>query len=189
MSLLRLLTAGKSLVGLQPPSSRYLMRDRHRLPKFGSDINPFAAPPPAPEEPMQTPSDPTPKHQRYQMSPAEFAAARLKETKKLPASPLAETKPTSAEPASETSAQTPAGHWTEKFNPLSWLPRRRKQPRAAVPKFSKSPVQGELSLDKVKVVRNDLSEADVEIITAKAAPKPKPEPTPPAGETMELLKS
>jgi hypothetical protein len=50
-------------------------------------------------------------------------------------------------------------------------------------------VQGELSLDKVKVVRNDLSEADVEIITATAGPKPKPQPAPPADETMELLKT
>jgi hypothetical protein len=189
MSLLRLLTAGKSLVGLQAPSSRYLMRERHRLPKFGSANNPFAAPAPAPEEPTQPPPDAAPKHQRYQMSPAEFAAARLKETKKLPASSSMETKPTSLAPASETSARTPAGHWTQKLNPRSWLSRRQTQPRSAIPKFSKTPVQGELSLDKVKVVRNDLSEADVEIITANAAPKPKPQPTPPADETMELLKT
>jgi hypothetical protein len=188
MSLLRLLTAGKSLVGLQAPSSRYLMRERHRLPKFGSDINPFAAPPPAREEPTQTPSDAAPRHQRYQMSPAEFAAARLKETKKLPASPPAETKWTAAA-ASETGARTQAGHWTQKLNPLSWVSRRPAQPRSVIPKFSKTPVQGELSLDKVKVVRNDLSEADVEIITATAGPKPKPQPAPPADETMELLKT
>jgi hypothetical protein len=187
MSLLRLLTAGKSLVGLQASSSRYLMRERHRLPKFGSANNPFAAPAPV-EEPTQASPDATPKHQRYQMSPAEFAAARLKETKRLPASPPAETKWTAAA-AAETGARTPAGHWTEKLNPLSWLSRRPTQPRSAVPKLSKAPVQGELSLDKVKVVRNDLSEADVEIITATAGPKPKPQPAPPADETMELLKT
>jgi hypothetical protein len=188
MSLLRLLTAGKSLVGLQAPSSRYQLSERNRLPKFGSARNPFAAPSPAPEETVQTSSDASPKPQRYQMSSAEFAAARLKETKKLPASAFAETKRTSAQPASETGGRTPDGHWTDKINPLVWFSRRRPQQRSAIPKFSKLAVQGELSLDKVKVVRNDLSEADVEIITAREASKLKPEP-PPADETMELLKT
>jgi hypothetical protein len=190
MSLLRLLTAGKSLVGLQPPSNRYQMRERYRLPKFGSASNPFAAPAPAAEEEtLETSSDAPPKHQRYQMSPAEFVAARLKETKKLPADPTAEARRTSGDLASEGKARTRAGHWTNKLNPLSWFSRRREEPRSAVPRFSKAPMQGELSLDRVKVVRNDLSEADVEIVTAKPAPKPKSESAAPTDEAMELLKT
>ncbi len=42
MSLLRLLTAGKSLVGLGDYQSRYVARDG-LLPKFGSKKNPFRA--------------------------------------------------------------------------------------------------------------------------------------------------
>src|SRR5262249_235881 len=47
MSLVRLLTAGKSLIGIQEETSRYRMRAKNLLPKFGSDKNPFAAPAPA----------------------------------------------------------------------------------------------------------------------------------------------
>ena len=189
MSLLRLLTAGKSLVGLQRPAGRYQMRERNRLPKFGPTGNPFAAPSPVPEEPVQAPADSVTKPPRYQMSPAEFAAARLKETKKLPASAFAEARKTSAELAVQASARMSDGHWVEKLNPLKWFSRRATQAPSAIPKFSKPPVQGELSLDRVKVVRNDLNEADVEIITAKVASKPPAAPGAPADETMELLKT
>jgi hypothetical protein len=36
-----------------------------------------------------------------------------------------------------------------------------------VPRFAKTPLQPELSLDKVQVVRNDLSDADFEVVSAK----------------------
>ena len=35
--------------------------------------------------------------------------------------------------------------------------------------MSREPLQGELSLDKVKVVRNDLADADLEVVPAKSA--------------------
>ena len=35
--------------------------------------------------------------------------------------------------------------------------------RSSIPRFGKSGVQGELSLDKVKVVRGDLAHADLEV--------------------------
>jgi hypothetical protein len=41
MSLVRLLTAGKSLVGLKDEQARYRMSDPRALPKFGSSRNPF----------------------------------------------------------------------------------------------------------------------------------------------------
>jgi hypothetical protein len=34
-----------------------------------------------------------------------------------------------------------------------------------------APVQGELSLDKIKVVRNDLSETDLEVVPLRLRPK------------------
>jgi hypothetical protein len=43
MSLLRLLTTGKSLVGLKKPENRYHLPGQTALPKFGGKKNPFRA--------------------------------------------------------------------------------------------------------------------------------------------------
>ncbi|HEX4646571.1 MAG TPA: hypothetical protein VH598_13290 [Verrucomicrobiae bacterium] len=58
MSLVRLLTTGKSLVGMQDNLSRYRLTKKRLLPKFGSDKNPFAPPPkaePAKPAPAEAP--------------------------------------------------------------------------------------------------------------------------------------
>ena len=59
--------------------------------------------------------------------------------------------------------------------------------------FSKTPVQAELSLDRIKPIRNDLSEADVEVVPAKISVEAKPEPVvqsaAKAVETPELIKT
>src|SRR5262245_43210400 len=70
MSLGRLLSSGKSLVGLS--SSRYQLRTGS-LPKFKSQKNPF--------KPATEPGD------REELSPAEAAAADLKKTQRLPVLP------------------------------------------------------------------------------------------------------
>ena len=69
--------------------------------------------------------------------------------------------------------------WLKKLNPLVWWENRKPaQPKSAISRFDRAPVQGELSLDNIKVVRNDLSDADVEIVPMKARPaKPPPAPT------------
>src|SRR5437660_8597384 len=43
MSLLRLLTAGKSLIGVPPLKGRYRMSNPGSMPKFRSTVNPFKA--------------------------------------------------------------------------------------------------------------------------------------------------
>jgi hypothetical protein len=40
----------------------------------------------------------------------------------------------------------------------------------SIPRFGKQPVQGELSLDKVKVVRGDLTHADLEVVQGGTPP-------------------
>ena len=63
MSLVRLLTTGKSLVGMQDNISRYRLTKQRLLPKFGSDKNPFAPPPktePAKPAPVEAPPAPAP---------------------------------------------------------------------------------------------------------------------------------
>jgi hypothetical protein len=71
-----------------------------------------------------------------------------------------------------------------KLNPISIF--------CAVPPFADknvTPVQVELSLEKVKVVHNDLSDADVEIVPMKSRPArgPAPADLPPAKKSWEAL--
>ncbi len=72
--------------------------------------------------------------------------------------------------------------WTSKLNPAAlW--------RSAEPAIGQRPVQTELSLEKVKVVHNDLTDADVEIVPMKSRPAREaviPD-LPPAKQSWELL--
>jgi len=125
----------------------YRISDRAYLPKFISAKNPFA--PPAKAEP----------------SPKAVAAPIKKgitsdgtKTQKLPTFPAAR----------------PWGRaWISKLNPISFW--RGSTPPAL--QKTQCPRQAELSLDRVKVVHNDLSDVDVEIVpiksrTASAAAEP-----------------
>jgi len=183
MSLGKLLTTGKSLVGLHNSNERYHLR-KVALPKFESSKNPFAAKVPA-EVPEREPNLP-------KLTPAEMAAADLKKTQRIPLigepkivakpesqpiqpiQPIQPMQPTQsvkqAEPVRPAAA---VDGWLKKINPMVWFGSRNPaQAKPAVPRFSKgrAPVQGELSLDNIKVMRNDLSEADVEVVPAKSRP-------------------
>lgn len=161
MSLLRLLTAGKSLIGLKNPARRYILSRPGALPKFNSKKNPFRL------------------------------TACLQ-----PAVPLQEPAAASASPTqttASTSVGSANGNGTPRVAPiiargslpgdsrirglgsvLSWL--RPKAPNPIAPRPTKSMVQCELSLDTVRVVRNDLSDSDLEIVLPKTPPA-KPEPS------------
>lgn len=56
----------------------------------------------------------------------------------------------------------PLGRWTLRVNPFK-----------TAPKPARAGVQGELSLEKVKVVRNDLSDSDLELVALKEGGKGK----------------
>jgi hypothetical protein len=186
MSLMRLLTSGKCLVGLESVESRYRMRSRHLLPKFGATKNPFAAPAsPRPQFPAAEPSAPQP------MTPEEVAAANLKETRRLP----------SASPA-PSNAPVPAAEKTSRIARLfTWLGQqavrlipagrreRKSEPKSAIPRFDQPPVQGELSLDNIKVKCNDLSDADVEVVPVRQVSKPDVRSTMRADGSLELAGS
>jgi hypothetical protein len=124
MSLMRLLAAGKSLVGGRDAAGRYRLSKHAALPKFITSKKPFAvarveARPPRPVIPQKPPR---------------------------PVRPL-----------------------IQKLNPLSFLAAVKLAPKPAHTAFPKAPVQGVLSLDKVKVVRNDLSDADLEVVPVKSS--------------------
>ena len=181
MSLVRLLKAGKSLTDLHNSTSRYRMRSRFLLPKFGSTKNPFSAP--VPVEVIQAAAEGTPAVERYQKSPAELSAARLKETAKLPDNAPVENPP-AVEPATvpaprrrwfNRSLFTAWVPWAQKLNPFGWRPKRSAAPKPPASRPGRSPVQAELSLDNIKVMRNDLSDADVEIVAVRPPVKMKSE--------------
>ena len=68
------------------------------------------------------------------------------------------------------------GENARKLNPLEWLPKRQETARPTIKLMARVPVQGELSLDNVKVVRNDLSDTDVEVVTARSGARTNPAP-------------
>jgi len=70
---------------------------------------------------------------------------------------------------------------------FGWLPWYREAPEMrGIPAFSKRPVQTELSLENVKVIRNDLSESDLEFQSARNKPAVNPFLKQQAGESVEM---
>ena len=189
MSLGKLLTTGKSLVGLSHPNSRYNLQ-KGALPKFESTKNPFASKAPAepaerePQLPKLSPAEPaatSEKPHRLSTLGALIADREALVAATRNSQPVQPAEPTrAAEPAK---VAAPVDSWLKKINPMVWFNRKPAEPKPAIPRFSKphAPVQGELSLDNIKVMRNDLSEADVEVVPAKArAPKVMAAPVPQA---------
>src|SRR5207249_4653040 len=80
MSLMRLLTTGKTLVDLKNSTGRYHMPGKYLLPKFGAAKNPFATP--AKNQPAQVAAETAP---RAEARDSKSEPAQMKETKRLPA--------------------------------------------------------------------------------------------------------
>jgi hypothetical protein len=181
MSLLKLLSAGKSLDGSKPMPSPYRMKSANFLPKFGSKKNPFAQAPKA--EPAKPGNKPAETGSLFESEPASplapfRKAPPAKEVKPaaaaMPEAPAApetksEPKPASAVPLAKEKKPRMLPGIIKKFNPLAYLPKRQPGARAARPKVAKTAVQGELSLERVRVLRNELNDSDIEFVTAKAA--------------------
>jgi len=163
MKLGTLLAAGRSLALGRRGESPYRANKQYYLPKFGSPKNPFASA----NQPGEA------------ISPEEAAAAPVKtpitvvaaKTQKLPtfspAPRAANNQSTTAErPASPSPNPVHSLKWISRLNPFASGPALR----AAGRKTATLPVQAELSLDAVKVLRNDLSDVDVEIVPLKSRP-------------------
>jgi len=180
MSLARLLSAGKSLVGGMDNTIRYRMGNPGMLPRFGSGRNPFLAgakregsmqltqppePRVEPHKPVLSPSATTTRQQREGEGRADSA----------PVTPLvAAAQPTDKRKKKNISAL----NWSSTLLSIwqGWLesvkarlpPRSPKHARSDISQAAKSLVQPELSLDKVRVVRNDLSDTDLEVVPVTA---------------------
>lgn len=165
MSLLRLLTTGKTLMGLKSPEHRYQLPGQPPLPKFGGKKNPFRATVfPEKAEAGELIPNGTCEGVTNTVPSVERTASSV------PLAPVVTTPRVAAE-----QAQEPANG---KKSPLRALLLwgRAKKPDTAKTQASRPLVQAELSLDKVKVVRNDLSESDFEIVPSRAtSSEPRPE--------------
>jgi hypothetical protein len=92
---------------------------------------------------------------------------------------------TPAEPAAEAAAPQaqPArpGPWSRLAAWAGrWMPWRKERP------FQSAPVQTELALDKVKVIRNDLSEDDLEVVPIEKKAGKKTEKPVPSAEVEKM---
>lgn len=139
----------------------YRISNRAYMPKFISPKNPFAPP---------VKAEPVPKAEVTPAKPG-MASAGAK-TQKLPLFPA---------PALRKRT------WAGKLNPLSlW-----RGFRSAAPPKAQRPMQAELSLDRVKVVHNDLTDAEVEVVPIKSRTVSEPEtpilPPAAAGDSWSRL--
>jgi hypothetical protein len=165
MNFARLLTAGKSLVGLGEAGPRYRVNKNVRLPKFGAAKNPFNR---TEEKHVSHETHKMPLAEATKPAEVERSGPKLETIAQAKRRALATTKLDQSvkrirELGSVMGARTVAvmADWARKVSPI--VP--RKQPRAAARSAAAepAPLQGELSLDRVKVVRNDLSDTDFEL--------------------------
>jgi len=186
MSLMQLLSAGKTLVSGGEPMGRYRINTGYHLPKFGSTKNPFQKPAeakPAAQAEMQMPAPIQKEAEQVRLSSAELAAAELKETQRVPVVPVVAAAPADAPVREKVHPvlamldwmDDTAGRVKERITKLelpNLIPKRKAATATpVVQKTVAGPVQPELSLEKVRVVRNDLSDADLEIVPVKVQPK------------------
>lgn len=165
MSLLQLLTTGKALEGAHNSPHRYRLTNHRLLPKFGSKQNPFAA------------------------KESSVSAPQSGDAK--PSTASAETKPSSPKGGSSRrnykSALEKLLPWLKSLRLPRFHLRGKRNPTAAQPSVAMPAsvaTQGELRLEGIRVVRNDLSETDLEIVTG-SGDKAKTEGNEAHPETVE----
>jgi hypothetical protein len=139
MNLGKLLVAGKSIINGHAEIS-YRANRHVYLPKFGLAQNPFKSPPGT--EPAKPEAETIAAPIQKVVTPVEV------KTQKLPTLAPGPVRATS---------------WASKLNPISMW-----RGPAPAEQNAQGPVQSELSLDSVKVVHNDLSDADVEVVPIKS---------------------
>jgi hypothetical protein len=192
MSLLRLLAAGKSLVGLEGSQSRYQVT-RQRLPRFASKKNPFRATS-RPEAPFSANGRPSLKAGNNMSGAEGLCAVKMEAARTVSEPEPGATR--SREPAEKDRQQRenakpplPLRRETltrpsddEKFvsRLAALFPWRRVETgKPVIRELPKPLVQAELSLASVKVVRNDLSDSDLEVV--------RPQPPPPSNGAAPVV--
>ena len=162
MNPFRLLTKGSTIGGLKERPGAYKLLAKTVLPNFSGTKRP-TPPTTSPPEPAKTQ---TAFFKRLQAKAARTVAVRVLSAPvaapTLPQAPAptpvpvtvpARTKDTTTKPALWSRLAAIPTDWARQ-----WIPWRKAQP------FQSPTVQTELALDKVRVIRNDLSEDDLEVV-------------------------
>jgi hypothetical protein len=137
---LKFLAVGQSFAGLRGDKSPYALRKENQLPKFGS--SPRFAGKGVPEERLMVQTDFL--EERRSAPEAEVLTEELKKAE----APLFPPAPVVVEP------ERPKRGWLSFFR-MRWF--RTQKSREEL-------VQSELSLEKVRVLRNDLADADLQLV-------------------------
>lgn len=199
MSLGKLLSTGRSLIGGAPNSGRYDISNCNNLPKFNAAKNPFAQPSkpaePVPAAPALVPAPaPAPVEAPQEVvaaaavvptQPKKTQLIEYKKTQRIPqvsGPSFMETtisKSKAVTQASMTFCRASFAKLSGLTRKATGLFRRRKEPESVLPRLGKPAVQTFLSLDNVRVMRNSLEDSDLEIVTTKTATSTQVAPTTP----------
>lgn len=179
MNLGKLLNASTSIFGGGEPVSYHL--NKGALPKFNVGRNPFASKPVETEvavPEVQPPAVAEPRLDKEAGAPTQKAPSPYAFKPDQPEDDNTRRQAVAA-PAAPSPAAKPAKQgWATRLNPF----------RAPEPARPPQAVQSELSLDAVKVVHNDLSDADVEVVPVKSHADAVAAPVlPPARRAWEYL--
>ncbi|MEJ0091529.1 MAG: hypothetical protein WDM80_17510 [Limisphaerales bacterium] len=164
MNLGKLLGAGKSFISGRK-SAAYRANRRVYLPQFVSPKNPFVNTGAAATQDELPKSEP-----QASLPPDKKSASPWAKAQKMP------------EVAAPQGATARATTWVSKLNPVSMFRNSSSPVDKIIP-----PVQVELSLEKIKVVHNDLSDADVEVVPMKSRPARLAPDSKPAKKSWEDL--
>ena len=160
MSMMPLLSASRSLVGSRDLGKQYRMTDPKSLPKFGEKGA-----------------------EKHQAGKLQTPNSKLQRSSKF------QTPNNShAEAPGIPERQGLIAIWFGRLKKI--FGKRERAGTSTIPRFAAGPVQCELSLDNVKVLRNDLSDTDFEVIAKPIEPeKPRmPEAKPqPAQSNREKI--
>lgn len=178
MKLGKLLAAGKSVMNGRKEVS-YRASKQVYLPKFGPASNPF-------KSPAEEPAAEAPPKETGQVS--EARPTRLA-VSGAPAATMSQASPAPSRPPafSPVSGKKTAVPWASRLNPASIFRGRTSGNKSADSSLrgQKQPTQTELSLDSVKVLHNDLTDVDVEIVPIKS--RSGPADLPPPKKSWEFL--
>lgn len=172
MKLIKLLSVGRSFNGGKRISGDYKLQ-QSLLPKFSSSVRPskaavaarLAGRPIVKSQPQsEVPPNVQEQPQTAQVEPS--IAEMPDKTQKIPAGKILQRVPE----REAVQAEPKADSWMQKRMAAlkkRWFPPRSRKRAGAVP------TQTEWALENLAVARNDLNDADLEIVARKAAPKNK----------------
>jgi hypothetical protein len=160
MNPLRLLTKGRTIRGLKERPGPYKLLEKSALPNFSGPKRTVPTTPHAEPSVGQSAlfeqSQPKPETVAavHAAAEPESAPALLPVLAPVPIPTPVPVKVQPSKPELWSRLAGVANGWTRK-----WVPWRKAPP------FQSSPVQTELALEKVRVMRNDLSDDDLEVVT------------------------